>query len=110
RWKEAAADYSQAIARAPKVHTNWYHRGHAHLQLAEWEKAASDFTEIVTGWPAEPGGWYLRAISCAQLNKPEQAMADLRQAVAAGFNDLEGMKHEPRLEPLRSTKDYKELL
>jgi tetratricopeptide (TPR) repeat protein len=35
RWDRAVADYSEAIELAPEVHTNWLHRGHSFLQLAQ---------------------------------------------------------------------------
>jgi len=110
QWKDAVADFSKAIELAPKVHTNWWHRGHTYLRLAEWDKAAADFGNVVEHWPDGAEGWYLRAIAFAQLREPDKALADLRQAVEKGFSDLETLKNEPKLAPLRAREDFGKLL
>jgi tetratricopeptide (TPR) repeat protein len=110
RWDRSVADYSKAIELAPEVHTNWLHRGHCYLQLAQWDKAAADFTTVTEGWPDDSGSWYLRGLAHAQLNQPEKAIADLRQAITRGYKDVESMKNEPKLAPLRSHDEFKKLL
>ncbi len=110
QWDKAIVDYSKAIDVAPHVHTNWWHRGHAYLQVAQWDKAAADFGKVVEGWPDEPEAWYVRAVAFAQLKQPDKALADLRQAIAKGLNNVEKLKNEPKLAPLRSHDDFKKLL
>jgi Tfp pilus assembly protein PilF len=95
---------------APEVHTIWLHRGHSFLQLAQWDKAAADFTKVIEGWPHDTGGWFFRACAYAQLNQQEKAISDLRQAIAEGFTDVEHLKNQPMLNPLRSNDEFKELL
>jgi tetratricopeptide (TPR) repeat protein len=94
----------------PQVHTNWYHRGHAYITLAQWDKAAADFTRIIEGWPADMWGWYFRGGIYAQMNRPGEAVADLRQAIAKGFKDPAGMRSDARFEPLRANVEFKKLL
>ena len=110
QWESAIADFSKAIVLAPQVHTNWWHRGHAYLNLAQWDKAAADFGKVVERWPDGSEGWYLRAVAFAQLKQPDKARADLRQAIAKGFNNLEWLKNDSRLAPLRSREDFGQLL
>jgi tetratricopeptide (TPR) repeat protein len=110
QWDRAVADYSEAIELAPEVHTIWLHRGHSFLQLAQWDKAAADFTKVIEGWPHDTGGWFFRACAYAQLNQQEKAISDLRQAIAEGFTDVEHLKNQPMLNPLRSNDEFKELL
>ena len=110
QWNAAVADFSKAIDLAPEVHTNWWHRGHAYLQLAQWDKGAADFGNVVDRWPDGSEGWYLRAVALAQLKQPDKALADLRQAIAKGFNNLEWLKNDLRLAPLRSREDFGKLL
>src|SRR5207249_9758127 len=45
-----------------------------------------------------------------QLNQPDKALADLRQAIAKGFNNVEQMKNDPKLAPLRTREDFGKLL
>ena len=110
QWDKGAADFSKAIELAPQVHTNWFHRGHVYLNLKQWNKAAADFTKVVEGWPNEPGGWHLRALANAQLDQPDKAIADLRQAIAKGFHNVESIRNDPRLAPLRTREDFGKLL
>src|SRR5262249_5635796 len=110
QWDRAVADFSKAIDLAPQVHSNWWHRGHAYLQLAQWDKAAADFGYAVEKWPDGGEGWYLRAYAFAQMNQPDKALADLRQAIAKGFSNGEQLKNDSRFAPLRSHGDFKKLL
>jgi tetratricopeptide (TPR) repeat protein len=110
QWDRAISDYSKAIDLDPPVRTNWWHRGHAYLQLAQWDKAAADFGKVVDQWPDGSEGWYWRGVAFAQLNQPDKAIANLRQAIAIGFNDLEHMKNNPKLAPLRSREDFGKLM
>jgi tetratricopeptide (TPR) repeat protein/serine/threonine protein kinase len=109
QWNEAVSDFTKAIDLAPQVHTNWWHRGHVYLQLAEWDKAAADFGMIVDRWPDGAEGWYLRGVAFAQLKQPDKALADLRQAIAKGFEHVEWLGSDPRLDPLRSNDEFKKL-
>jgi len=95
---------------APLVHTNWLHRAHSYAALAQWDNAAADFTKVIEGWPHDPGGWFFRGRAYAQLNQPELAITDLRQAIAEGFKDIEWMKTDSKLDPLRSNDEFKKLL
>jgi tetratricopeptide (TPR) repeat protein len=110
QWEKAIADFSKAIELGPPVHANWFHRGLSYIQLAQWDKAAADFTKVIEGWPHDPGGWFFRGCAYAQLNQPEKAINDLRQAITEGFKDIEHLKSEPKLEPLRSNEEFKRLL
>jgi WD40 repeat protein/serine/threonine protein kinase/regulator of sirC expression with transglutaminase-like and TPR domain len=110
RWEPAISDFSKAIELAPQVHTNWWHRGHAYLHLAQWDKAAADFGYVIDHWPDGPDGRYLRAVALAQMNEPDKALADLRQAIALGFKNVEQLKNDSRLDPLRTREDFAELL
>lgn len=110
QWEDAIADYSKAIELAPDVHTNWFHRGYAYLNSSQWDRAANDFTIAVKGWPNDAGGWWLRSLAFAQLGQPDKALVDLRTAVAKGYRDVEHIKNEPLLEPLRTNSEFQELI
>jgi eukaryotic-like serine/threonine-protein kinase len=110
QWERAIADFSEAINCAPDAQTNWYHRGHAYFNLAMWDKATADFSKVVEDWPDDPQGWYMRALAYAQWNQPEKAMFDLRQAIAKGYKDVDQLKTDSRLNPLRTLDEFKDLL
>jgi serine/threonine protein kinase/Flp pilus assembly protein TadD len=110
QFDRAVADFSQAVKLDPEVHTNWWHRGHAHLQLHQWDEAARDFGTVVEKWPHESEGWYRRATARAQLNQLDLALTDLRQAVENGFDNLEMLKSDPLLAPLRTSVEFGKLL
>jgi superkiller protein 3 len=110
QWDGAIADFSKAIHLAPQVHTNWWHRGHSYLQLTQWDKAAADFGKVVDRWPDGSEGWYLRAVAFAQLKQPDKALTDLRQAIAKGFNNVEQLKNDPQLAPLRTREGFGKLV
>ena len=105
-WESAAADFSKAIELAPQVHTNWWHRGHCDIALTQWDKAAADFGKVIDQWPDGSEGWWWHAVALAQLNQPEKAVADLRQAVAKGFQGVDWLKADSRLDPLRGREDF----
>ena len=52
----------------------------------------------------------MRGLAYAQLNQPDTALADLRQAIAKGYSDVEQMKNEPNLDPLRANDEFTKLL
>jgi tetratricopeptide (TPR) repeat protein len=102
--------FSKAIDLASKAHMNWWHRGHAYLNVAQWDKAAANFGTVVDQWPDGAEVWYLHAVAMAQLNQPDKALADLRQAIAKGFNNLQWLKDDSRLAPLRTGEDFGKLV
>ena len=110
QWKQAVADFTRAIELDPKVQQNWWHRGHCYLNLAEWDKAAADFGNVVDQSPEAGEAWYRRTLALAQLSQPEKALADLRQAITRGFTNLELMKTDSRLDPLRTREDFQKVL
>lgn len=109
-WNAAITDFSKAIELAPTVHANWWHRAHSYVNLAQWDKAAADFKAVVDRWPEGSEGWYLLAVSLVKLNQPEEAITDLRQAIAHGFRNVDWIKTDSRLNPLRTREDFGELL
>jgi hypothetical protein len=44
------------------------------------------------------------------LNQQKKAISALRRAIAEGFTDVEHLKNQPMLDPLRSNNEFKELL
>jgi hypothetical protein len=53
---------------------------------------------------------YFRAVGYVKLNQPERAVDDLRQAIAKGYKNLQGMKEDDRFASLRTREGFKKLL
>jgi tetratricopeptide (TPR) repeat protein len=110
QWDQAVSDFSKAVELAPDVHMNRYDRGLAYLHLSQWQKSVADLTIVAEQWPHVASVWYWRGVAHAHWNQVGRAIADLRQAVASGFKDVEQMRVDPWLNPLRSHEDFKKLL
>jgi hypothetical protein len=54
--------------------------------------------------------WDSETFWAKPLNQPEKANSDLRQAIAESFKDIEHLKNEAKLEPLRSNERFEKLL
>src|SRR4029077_3038968 len=77
----AITDFSKGIDLEPEVQTNWWHRGHCYLALAQWDKAADEFGRVVDQWPDGSEGWYWLGLAYARLNQPDKAVAGYRRAI-----------------------------
>jgi serine/threonine protein kinase/tetratricopeptide (TPR) repeat protein len=100
-------------------------RGVLQRRAGRLKEAAHSFQEarsLLTKLSSQDAGdHYNEAVACAQLSflasesaekrtLTEAAMAALRQALAAGFMRVAELKTSPDLDPLRSRKDFQELL
>jgi serine/threonine protein kinase len=110
KWDDCIQDYTKAIELAPHVHTNWWHRGLAYSELGQWDNAVTDFSNLLKRYPDDYNAWHTRAVAYMKLNQPALAVADLRQAIAKGYKDLQGIDNDERFAPLRSREDFKKLL
>src|SRR5262249_13205669 len=88
----------------------WYHRGMAYMNVAQWDNVVADYSKLLEKYPGDCHAMYSRAVAYVKLNRPELAIADLRQAVTTGYPDLQGIKKDDRLAPLRAREDFKKLL
>jgi tetratricopeptide (TPR) repeat protein len=110
QWDKCIQDYTKAIELAPDVHTNWHHRGLVYMRLGQWDNVVADYSSLLEKYPADYNAWYSRAVAYVKLNQPEQAVADLRQAVAKGYKNVQGIKKDESFAPLRTRADFKKLL
>ncbi|HEY7423308.1 MAG TPA: serine/threonine-protein kinase, partial [Gemmataceae bacterium] len=110
QWDKSIQDYTKAIELAPNVRANWWHRGRAYLELGQWDKVVANYSKLLEKYPNDSNALYFRAVGYVNLNQPERAVADLRQAIAKGYRNLQGMKNDGRFASLRTREDFKKLL
>jgi eukaryotic-like serine/threonine-protein kinase len=99
RPADAAAEFQKAVAIMERL-SNLQPNAYDLYNLA-------CFQSLLSGIAAETGSG-LTAADVERLG--EQAMATLRRAVAAGLQDIEHMRKDLDLEPLRSRGDFQLLL
>jgi tetratricopeptide (TPR) repeat protein/predicted Ser/Thr protein kinase len=111
QWDKALADYSKALDMgAAKNAVVWFNRAQAHSALKQYDKAVADYSQALELQPAFVRAWIGRAAAHVKLNQPDKAVADLQQAVAKGLRDLDYLKKNADLEPLRSREDFRKLV
>src|SRR5262249_50648646 len=110
QWDKAIQDYSKAIELAPNTQGNWWYRGLAYLELSQWDKAVADYCKYLEKYPNDANVLYFRAVGYAKLKQPERAVADLRQAVAKGYHNPQGIPKDDRFASLRPREDFQKLL
>src|SRR5262249_4007674 len=101
-----------ATELAPTNYWHWFRRAQTYARLQQWDKTVADYTRAIELKEDFDGynSFHFRAVAYVKLNRPELAIADLRQAVAKGYKNLEGIKSDDSFAPLRNREDYKELL
>jgi tetratricopeptide (TPR) repeat protein len=125
RPADAVADWDKAVALSPVPERTEFrlNRAFSHARAGQVEAAAQEAEELAR--TADATVLYNAACVFALASAPpraaplppeardlyaRRAIALLRQAVAKGWNDIEHMKNDEDLKPLRDRAGFKELL
>jgi tetratricopeptide (TPR) repeat protein len=81
RYKEALADYSQAIELDPTFARAWNNRGQAYLKLGQLDKGLADFSQAIELDPKCTDAWVNRGASYLKLGQLDKGLADFSQAI-----------------------------
>lgn len=99
----------KALAKGRRVWELQRKASRAHGE-GEYRKAATILEELLDLSPRNASGAYNLACALAMSRREKEAMRWLERALELGFEDLELMKRDPDLEPLRDREDYLFLL
>jgi Tetratricopeptide repeat len=110
RWREAASAYAQLSRDVPEDAHVWYRLGHARLELGRTDDAIEALEQ------AERRGFLVgrtRFLICralARSGRSDRALDWLNRAVDGGFQDVDALRSEPDLAPLRGNALYEAAL
>jgi tetratricopeptide (TPR) repeat protein/tRNA A-37 threonylcarbamoyl transferase component Bud32 len=82
KWKEAIADFDQAIQSDPANAGYFDKRGSMHFNLSEFEEARKDFTEAIRLDPNQPAYFLHRGFTYEALGKKDEAAEDYKKGKA----------------------------
>ena len=80
------------------------------LQQKKYSEALAVYEEILKQYPDDATALYNSACCLSLLKRVDEAVKRLREAVKAGFLDLEHIKHDKDLDPVRESDAYKKFL
>lgn len=81
-WKQADADFTEAIRHDPANAGYFDRRGSMRFNLKEYEDARKDFTEAIRLDPKQPGYYLHRGFALEALGQKEEAAEDYRRGKA----------------------------
>lgn len=103
------ADSAARILQILGVQTAFY-MPHALIQRGDFDHAellAMLGTRIL---PERPGAWYELAVVETKAGRQKEAIRALRQAIHFGIRNVDAIRNDPDLAPLRGNKEFEALL
>jgi tetratricopeptide (TPR) repeat protein len=115
KTREAVAYYEEALSMIRPSRRLLYQESIIHLarsyaRTAEAGRGLSVLTGAAQLWPENPLFFYEAAALNVQLGNTEQALGWLEKAVAGGFHDLERLRSDQRLAPLRGGDGFQNIV
>jgi len=83
---------------------------HQFFQKKQYRKAAELLKKIIEAEPRDHIAWYNLACAYSLMRKKKDAIKALCLAVKAGFTDFMHISHDPDLNNIRNTPEYKRLM
>ncbi len=87
-----------------------FERGIEELQSGKYEQAVKTFKQAAELMPLSPTPIYNTACAYSLMGKKKEAIKYLKKAVEMGFEDVEHIQKDTDLDPIRSEKEFKELI
>jgi len=85
-------------------------RARAAQAAGRWDDAGASWLAVLEHRAGHREALYNLACCCAQLGLVGKSAELLAASWAAGYRDLEHLRQDPDLEPIRATREYRELL
>jgi tetratricopeptide (TPR) repeat protein len=107
---QARKQYQKAISIQPQFVPALNKLAEVYAQDENDEMALSLLSEVVALEPNKPDAHYRMACIYAKLNRIEESVISLSKAVRSGFNKPELLKSDQKLENIRDSLAYMELI
>jgi tetratricopeptide (TPR) repeat protein len=107
---QARKQYQKALSIQPKYIPALNQLAEVYARNKNYEKALSLFSEVATLEPSKPDAYYNSACMFAKLNRVEESVDWLSKATKNGFNNWEFLKNDPRLDNIKNSGAYKDLV
>jgi tetratricopeptide (TPR) repeat protein len=101
-WAKAEQFFHEAITKNSKDGRSWFQLGIAFESEAKYHDASAAFDHAIQENEQTARALFHKAIAQVQLRDVDSAFATLNELNKQGFMNLNALKSDPRLEPLRS--------
>ncbi len=82
---------------------------HAYFAVGQGEEGLATDRRLTELLPRDPRVRYNLACSCALLGRPDEALDRLREACELGFDDLNLLRRDHDLDPIRQDPRFQEI-
>lgn len=105
----AKADYEKVIA-LDTIPNNESCAMYAYLYLDRKEEAINFMEEVIRQDSLDPGNYYDGACFYSRIGDKQKAISMLGKSLELGFARFAHIEHDDDLDPIRDTKEFKELI
>lgn len=84
-YKDAIADFTEAIRFNPTYAASYYYRGFSHANLKENREAIADYTQVLQLTPSYAKAFFQRGLVYSSLEQKQEAIADYLQVIQLGW-------------------------
>lgn len=102
--------YEKLLAAYPDFVDALIPLGSAYTKRGLYEKGLAVDLRLTELHGQDPIAWYNLACSYSLLRRFDESAGALRRSIELGYRDLQYLRHDPDLVPLRATPQYRELL
>jgi Holliday junction resolvasome RuvABC ATP-dependent DNA helicase subunit/tetratricopeptide (TPR) repeat protein len=92
-FRQAAAEFTEAIHRDPRLMAAFQRRAACHFNLGELQQAMSDLAHVLENDPKNAEAYKLRALANTQLGLFDKALSDARDALRFDPANAESSKN-----------------
>lgn len=109
-WQNAEVEFSNAVNLDPDYFDAFMNRGVLYIAMGKPNKAEIDLKRALELRPKSAEVFYNLACLYAVTGKLDLAIDSLDSALANGFSEVDRLRGDPDLNPLRGMKEFREVL
>ena len=110
RLRDAAAEFEAGLEYAPGDSGLVYRHAIALYATGRVQEALAAVERFLEDHPDYTGFWVHKAACLAKLDRPDEAREALSEAIDRGYGEIEILRDEPLLEPLRAVPGFDEIV